>query len=406
MASTTGNQSKCPAIQWDYLAGGCPAHSGYDRIADIAKLGPVLDIEPTDVYPGYFMATDFATITEVLQDPQRFSSSAVVALEPDPPYKWIPEMLDPPEHTTWRKLLAPFFTPAAVANKYDSLVRARCVELIDNLIASDTIDFTNEFARQYPTTVFLEIFGLPRDDFEQFMEWEGAIMHSTSEHDPDRSKMRAAMDSVLAYFAELIAKRRADPNLLGDDVLSAALTWEIDGEPVRDQDLLAFCLFVFIAGLDTVTAQLGYMFLHLATHDEHRERIIEDPSIAPKAVEELLRAYPIVVTGRKATVDTELAGVPIRAGETIMVPLQAAGRDEGQYANPETVDFDRKISRHIAFGVGPHRCLGSHLARLELRVALEEWHRRIPNYSLANPDITEHTAGTWGVDQLMLKVHR
>ncbi|KXW79024.1 hypothetical protein JL15_02870 [Mycolicibacterium phlei DSM 43071] len=388
-------------MSWDYELGGCPALSSYGRMAEIQKVGPVLQVEAAGGYPGYLMATRYDVITEILQDPETWSSHSVVALEPEPDYQWIPEMLDPPVHTNWRRLLAPHFTPQA-AKAYEDRVRSYCASLIDGLVGKETIDFTNDFARIFPTQIFLEIFGLPESDLEQFLHWEDLIIHRTSESDPDRSKMKAAMDEVIGYFATLIATRRQDPSLQGEDVLSAALGWEIDGEPIPDAELLTFCLFMFIAGLDTVAAQLAWTFNHLATHDGHRQRLVDDPECASAAVEEYLRAFPIVVTGRKATTDTEIAGVPVKAGQTVMLPLQAAGRDPEQYADPETVDFDRKVTRHVAFGVGPHRCLGAHLARVELKVALQEWHKRIPNYRLAN-EPTEHTAGAWGIDHLVLR---
>ena len=394
---------KCPVVQWDYSAGDCPVLSSYQRVTAVAENGPLLEVEASRGYPSYLLATKFSTITEVLQDTERFSSSSVVAIEPDPPYKWIPEMLDPPEHTAWRKLLAPYFTPTAVS-RYENRIRERCVSLIESIADEETVDFTNRFARKFPTSIFLELFGLPQEDLDQFMQWEELIVHATSQSDPDRSKMMGAMNDVTGYFAELIARRRADPALIGDDLLSSAINWTVAGEQVKDADLLGLCLFVFIAGLDTVAAQLAWMFHHLASHDGHRQRLIDNPDVVPQAVEEYLRAYPIVVTGRKATVDTVVAGVPINEGQTIMLPLPAAGRDSEQYSEAHVVDFDRKIRRHIAFGVGPHRCLGSHLARLELQIALTEWHRRIPDYSLVQTDITEHTSGTWGIDQLDLRI--
>jgi cytochrome P450 len=401
--TSADNPARCPVVQWDYSAGDCPVLSSYDRVADVAEKGPLLEVEAAGGYPGYLLATKSRTIVEILQDAQRFSSSSVVAIEPDPPYKWIPEMLDAPEHTAWRKLLSPYFTPKAVAN-FEDRIRARCVTLIENFKDGDSVNFTDDFARKFPTSIFLEIFGLPIEDLDQFMEWEGLIVHATSESDPDRSKMMGAMNDVMGYFGALITRRREDPALQGDDVLSAAINWEIDGEPAKDQDLLSLCLFVFIAGLDTVAAQLAWIFHHLATHEDDRARLVDDPEIISRAVEEFLRAFPIVVTGRKATTDTEVDGVPIKAGQTIMLPLAAAGRDEDEFPNASEVDFDRDVIRHTSFGAGPHRCLGSHLARLEMRIALEEWHARIPEYALANDNITEHTAGTWGIDKLEIKL--
>ncbi|MFP1154842.1 cytochrome P450 [Mycobacterium sherrisii] len=400
---TSTHTPKCPVVRWDYSAGDCPVLSSFDRIAEIAQHGSLLEVEAAGGFPGYLLATRSATMVEVLQDPQRFSSSSVVAIEPDPPYKWIPEMLDPPEHSAWRKLLAPYFTPARIRT-YDGRVRQRAAELVDSVCGQQTIDFTNDFARKFPTSIFLELFGLPAEDLDQFMTWEGLIVHATSDNDPDRSKMMGAMNDVMDYFARLITARRADPALVGDDVLSAAITWQIDGQTVGLDDLLSLCLFVFIAGLDTVASQLTWIFHHLATHDADRRRLVHNPELIPHAVEEFLRAFPIIVTGRKATVDTVLDGVAIKKGQTIMVPLPAAGRDSLEYDHASEVDFDRAVVRHTSFGAGPHRCLGSHLARLEMQIALQEWHRRMPDYRLTGAPITEHTAGTWGIDQLVLAV--
>lgn len=402
MTNPAETGARCPVAHWDYSIGDQPAASAFARIAETAKAGPLLRVEAQGPLPEYLLATQTASIVEVLQDPERFSSSSVVAIEPDPPYKWIPEMLDPPEHTHWRKQLSPYFTPKRVA-EYEDRIRERCIELIDAIVTQDTVNLTDEFARLFPTSIFMEIFGLPTEHFDQFMEWEGLIMHATSENDPDRSKMMGAMNAVMGYFSELIDARRADPSLLGTDVLSAAISWEIDGRPVSQEELLSLCLFVFIAGLDTVSAQLSWIFHHLAQHPEDRKRIAEDPDVIPTAIEEFLRAFPIIVTGRKATVDTEIGGCPVKAGQTIMVPLSGAGRDSGEYEDPDRIDFDRDNIRHVSFGAGPHRCLGSHLARLEMRIALEEWHKRLPEYSLVDADqITEHTAGTWGIDRLVL----
>ncbi|WP_241756233.1 cytochrome P450 [Actinomadura sp. RB99] len=208
------------------------------------------------------------------------------------------------------------------------------------------------------------------------------------------------MGSVAALFKELIAERRRDPR---DDVVSAALAFEPDGRPVTDDELLQLCTLLFLAGLDTVAAQLSYSFWHLARHDADRARITADPGIVPDAVEELLRAYSLVLPARKRVTDAASHGCPMGAGDMVMLPLAMANRDPRAFPDPRTVDFDRTPNRHIAFGAGPHRCLGSHLARLELRVAVEEWHRRIPHYRVpdgARP--TEHASLVLGLDTLPL----
>ncbi|ORW72886.1 hypothetical protein AWC23_08495 [Mycobacterium saskatchewanense] len=389
-------------IEWDYLKGGCPVNSGFARLSELGKQSPVVEVAPTNGMPGYLIAATGEAVVEVFQDPKRFSSNAVIPIEPDPEYLMIPVMIDPPDHTTWRKLLAPHFVPSRV-ELLEPRIRARCVELIEGFAGKPTVDFIDEFAAQFPNFVFMELLGLPKADFDQFMVWENKIMHAESATDPDRSGARQAMVEVATYLGELIAARRADPSLNGDDLLSAALRWEIDGKPVDTEDLKNLCMFLFIAGLDTVASQLTVIFHHLATHPENRRRIVENPTIVPHAVEEFLRAFPNVATGRKVVADTEVAGVPVKAGQMILLPTSPAGRDYSVYPDAEVVDFDRPVIRHATFGAGPHRCIGAHLARLELRVALEEWHKRFPDYSLEDPEsLTEHTGGTTGIDNLRL----
>lgn len=401
--SVENTQARCPVIEFDYLQGGCPVNSGFERMTELAKLGPVVEAESHHGLPGFLIATNTESLTEAFQDPQRFSSHSVIAIEPDPEYLMIPVQLDPPLHSAWRKNLAPFFTPARV-REYEEGIRARCIALIDEIEGKDAVDFTEEFAVPFPNYVFMEILGLPVEKFDQFMVWENTIMHATTENDPDRSRARQAMVDVATYFGEVIAARRADPALRSNDLISAALEWAIDGEPAKDEDLQNLCMFLFIAGLDTVAAQLAAIFHHLASHPENRARIIDDPEIIPHAIEEMLRAFPNVATARKAVSDTEIAGVQVKAGQMILLPTSAAGRDPNVFENPDVVDFDRDVIRHLTFGAGAHRCVGSHLARLELKVALEEWHKRLPEYSLEDPEaITEHGGGAQtGIDKLRL----
>jgi cytochrome P450 len=209
----------------------------------------------------------------------------------------------------------------------------------------------------------------------------------------------AAMLAVIDYFRELIAERRRTPR---DDMLSFVVGGQLEGGPIPDQDLLDFCLLMFMAGLDTVASQLAYSFWHLATHADDRRRIVDDPSLVPVAIEEFLRYYSFVTPGRKLVRDTEVAGCPMAAGQMVYLPLVAANRDPREFERADEVIIDRAPNRHIAFGAGPHRCLGSNLARAELRVALEMWHDRIPNYRLADgAEVTEH-GGQIGISHLPL----
>lgn len=393
---STESAARSPVRRWEYSLGNVPAYTGFEMFDGTESWFRV------DEGPGYHVAANTATVLEVMQDTERFSSRTVVPIEPNPEYLWIPLMLDPPNHTMWRRWLAPFFTPKQI-QKLSGALRRRCADLVDAIADRGEAEIVNDFARRFPTSVFLELFGLPIGDLDRLLAWETLMTHASNETDPDRSKMMQAMQEVMGYFGELIERRRAQPADPADDILSAALSWEIDGKLVPDDQMLSFCLLMLIAGLGTVASETTYMLHHLATHPADRARINADPEVRAVAVEEFLRAFPIIATGRKSTMDTEIAGCPIAAGDTILVPLAAAGRDATEYADPSRIDFDRPALRHLTFGAGPHRCLGSHLAREELRIVLDEWHRRIPDYSVADgAAITEHHAGTWGLDRLPL----
>jgi cytochrome P450 len=348
---------------------------------------------------GFWVLTGAEVIREALQHPDVFSSSVVTVQDPDPPYKWIPEMLDPPEHTVWRQLLAPHFAPKAMERLEDS-VRHRCVTLVEGLAGTGHCDFLRDFAWRYPTTIFMELMGLPVEGLDQFLAWEHEILHLPADADPDHARAFEAMLAVMGYFTGLIEEKRAHPT---DDLLSASLTWRIDDKPIPMEDLLSWCLLMFMAGLDTVSIQLGYAFWHLASHADDRARIVRDPSVIPAAVEEFLRQFAFVAPSRKVMQDMDFHGCPLKKGDMVYVPLSAATRDPAVFDDGAKVNFDRTANNHIAFGAGPHRCLGSHLARRELRVGLEEWHRLIPEYRLTEEvEVTEHGGGLFGIDHLEL----
>lgn len=385
----------CPVVDFNGFATTPPlAH-----FEDIDRLRALHPRFRSTFGPGFVVFTDADSIRETLQRADLFSSRAVTVLDPNPAYLWIPEMLDAPEHTKWRQLLAPHFSPSAAQGMEDK-VRRRCIELIEPLVGRTSIDFLHDFAFRYPTTIFMDLFGMPLTDLDMVMEWEHDILHR-GDQDPDRSIAGAAMMNVMQYFAELMAQRTRDPQ---DDLLTKSLSWTIDGQPIPQDQMLAFCLLMFMAGLDTVSIQLSYSWHHLATHPEHQQRLVNDPTVIPNAVEEFLRAFAFVAPGRTATQDIEFRGVQFAAGDMVHLPLCGATRDPAHVDSPTQVDFDRDVNNHIAFGLGPHRCLGSHLARRELRIALEEWHLRIPSYRLdPNVELTEH-GGMCGLDALSLIV--
>lgn len=396
---TPDEELSCPVVEYRFRMPPEPALRRFarmDRIQDTARPAAY-----TRDAAGYWIFTDQEVIFEALQRPELWSSSSIVVETANPPFTWIPLMLDPPANIPWRRLLAGYFAPARVKAMVEDQ-RRLAAELIESLRGRGECDFVAELGRIFPSLIFLEIMGMPRSELAKFLHWEDMILHQNDQTDPDRSKRMGGMASVGEYFAGLIAERRANPDPEARDVVSAALDWQIDGKPARTEEILNCLLLLFLAGLDTVAGQSSYMFLHLATHPEHRRRIAEDPAVIPRGVEELLRAYPIVQTARKATRDEEFHGCPVRAGEMALFSLSAAGRDESAYSSARSVDLDRANTRHLSFGTGAHMCLGAHLARQELAILLEEWHRVIPEYELVEPAL-EHGGGVWGLTSLRLR---
>ncbi|BBZ36781.1 cytochrome P450 [Mycolicibacterium confluentis] len=392
--------TNCPIAAYEFSRGPDPAGSNFDRLDEFQRQHrPFFRTEEAQ---GYWVFTDHDVIREGLQHPELFSNSVMVPTESNPPYKWIPIMLDPPEHGKWRHLLGLYFSPKRV-KELEGAHRAFAIELIERIRSTGSCDFYAEFAAVFPTTIFLQIMGLPIDKLDDFMVWEDKILHVTEEKDPDRSGALNAMMEVMGYFGELIAAKRADPAQRGDDIVSHALDWRIDGEAPTDEDLLSCMLLLFMAGLDTVAAQLCYSFLHLATHPEHRRQLVDNPDLTARAVEELMRAYPIVQTARIATSAIEFHGCPVQKGDIVAFPLGMANRDPNEHSRGGTVDFTNGAPRHISFGAGPHRCLGSHLARQEMTVVLQEWHRLIPEYHIPDlSEVVEHSGGVYGIERLPL----
>lgn len=346
----------------------------------------------------YHLLTRMADIRKAFQTSDIFTSEAVTVGDPNPPFRWIPLMLDGSVHVAWRQLLGPLWTAAAVEKMVPKL-RRRFTEVLDAVAAKGSCDFVQDIALLFPNVIFMDLMGLPREDADQFQAWEVTILHGGGADGPDPDRQFNAMMEVVGYFSDLIVKRRAEPR---DDMVSYVLASQIDGAPIPDKDILDLCLLMFMAGLDTVAAQLTYTFWHLATHDEDRRRMVAEPSLIATAIEESLRYYAFVVTGRKVATDIEIGGCPVKAGEMVMLPITSANRDPREFERADEFVIDREVNRHIAFGAGPHRCLGSHLARKEMQIAVEMWHERIPEYRLApGGEVREH-GGQIGIDSLHL----
>mgnify|MGYP001817593694 CR=1 FL=1 len=334
----------------------------------------------------------------VLQNPDIFSSDGAAEIGQVRPL--IPLEIDPPDHVKYRKLLDPLFAPRRVA-ELELSTRALVNSLIDDVIDGDGCNFHDAIAEPLPSQVFLTMFGLPVERTAEFIELKDGIIRPPVEDIEEQRRFREETGQrIYGVLQEAIDQKKADPQ---DDFISQFLQAEVEGHRLTENDVLDIGYLFFLAGLDTVTASLDCMLAHLSQHPADRQRLVDDPSTIPAAVEELLRwESPVAGVIRVATRDTELSGCPIHQGDKVSVNLGSANTDERFWADADAVDFDREVNKHVAFGAGVHRCLGSHLARMELRVGLEEWHKRIPEYSL-KPGVTpQYTMGLRNVDNLEL----
>ena len=313
----------------------------------------------------------------------------------------IPLQIDPPEHAKYRRILDPLFTPREMARREPEVTKL-VNEIIDHFADRGECDFHAEFAVPLPCTVFLQLLGLPLEDLETFLVWKDGIIRPEGARGYDEHGKAAApvARQIYEYFERAIDDHIANPR---DDVLSAMIAAQIEGQPLSREELLDICFLFLIAGLDTVTDSLDCFFVYLARHPDHRRALVEQPEILPSAIEELLRwETPVPGIARVAMQDVEVSGCPISKGERVSPLLGAANTDPAEFPDPDLVDFARNPNRHRAFGGGPHRCLGSHLARMELRVALREFHRRITDYAIKPGVELKYTRGLRSVETLPL----
>jgi cytochrome P450 len=361
------------------------------------------------IRPVEGMAMTFSReLTEfVLRNHELFSSRVEMNLGNVRPM--IPLNVDPPNHSKYRKLMDPLFAPKRMDEQEADITR-RVNEFIDAFVDRGECNFTEEFAEVFPSSVFLGLMGLPESDLRIMLRLRDGSLHP-DKIDPeaavDFEKRRAVMDAngveIYEYFTEQLDEREQHPT---DDILTHFLQAEIDGERLTRDDILDTLFLFLIAGLDTVSDTLTCSYAYLANHPEHRQQIVDHPDAIPAAVEELLRWESPVPFGvpRVATRDVELPNGEIVPEGTMMVVIYgAANVDPAEFPDAFEVRFDREQNRHIAFGGGVHRCLGSHLARRELRITLREWHRRIPEYRIKpGHEELEYPPGLRHVKDLML----
>jgi cytochrome P450 len=313
----------------------------------------------------------------------------------------IPLQIDPPKHAEYRRILDPLFTPREMARREPGIT-ALVNEMIDRFADRGKCDFHAEFAVPLPCTVFLRLLGLPLEDLESFLAWKDGVIRPEGVSNPKEHSEAAApaAKQIYEYFDRAIDDHIDSPR---DDVLSALITADLEGRPLTREELLDICFLFLIAGLDTVTDSLDCFFVYLARHPDQRRLLVEQPDILASAIEEMLRwETPVPGVARVAVQDVDVAGCPVGKGERVSPLLGAANTDPAEFPDPDIVDFRRNPNRHRAFGGGPHRCLGSHLARIELRVALREFHRRIPDYEIPAGVTLTYTRGLRSVEALPL----
>jgi cytochrome P450 len=358
-----------PYPVWEDLrAGECP-------VAHTARWG------------GSWMPTRYDDVVAFAHDVETFTSQQILVVPPigdltQIPYGDVaapPITSDPPEHHWARRLILPIFSPQSVA-KYEQGTRDLCNQLIDGFVDAGRADAAADYAQQIPVRVIAAMLGVGTDRADEFTSWVRGVLE-VGLRDP---KVRlASRVNIIEFFMEQIADRRANPR--DDDLITELTRAEVDGEPIPDSHILGTCNLMLVAGIDTTWSAIGSSLWHLAQHPEHRAQLRERPEIWPMAVEELLRAYSPVTMARMASKDVEVGGCPIREGDRVLMTFPAANRDPDVFENPDEVILDREHNRHVAFGAGIHRCAGSNLARLELRVALQTWLDRIPEFELADP---------------------
>lgn len=333
-----------------------------------------------------------------LKHPEVFSSAAE-AIDIGQSHDLIPLQVDPPLHTKYRRFLAEWFNSRAIS-PLEPEVRKLVNELLDGIVPRGSCDFHADFATPLPCTVFLAMMGLPQDDLDTFLRWRDDIIRPAADPDEAAAVRTRTGAEITAYFdAQIDGLREAPRPGFWSDLVNA----EYDGRPLERGELLGMAFLLILAGLDTVTATLDCMVEYLAQHPERRDRLVERPDLTTDAVEEMMRVLtPVQLIPRVIVEDATIGGVDVKAGDHATIVLGAANLDPNTYAEPDDVDFDRPRSINLAFGGGPHLCLGINLARLELRVALEEWHRRIPRYSIPAGTQIAHSPGIRQTDHLPL----
>jgi cytochrome P450 len=390
------------ATDWDHTD---PAwvNDPYPIWEDLRQRCPVAH---TDRYGGGWFPATHAGVSEIAKDTEHFTSRTVIINEGRPTDEELPAPIgvappitsDPPFHALARKLILPAFSPGVV-NALEPQIRELCNRLLDDVIGEDVVNGSLNYAKLIPPGVIREMLGFPADDTEKFIEMVHIITEAV---DLPLEERIEAFTPVEEYFVAQIEDHQDNPR---DDLTSFLLDAEIDGQKLALEHVFGTMVLILVAGIDTTWGAIGASLWHLAQHPEDLARLVNEPDLMPTAVEEFLRFYAPVTMARLVNADMEYLGCPMKEYDWILLGFPAANRDPVVFKDADKFIIDRAENRHVAFGLGIHRCIGSNLARLELRVAIEEFIRRYPKFELANKkDVTWAQGQIRGPRNLPLRI--
>jgi cytochrome P450 len=366
-----------------------PVDKMRENVAELAAKGPIVW---STAHGGHWVVTHYREVQDILRKPETFSSypnNLVNAAAG----RFMPLEIDPPDHTAYRRALQPLFSPARM-RKLEEDIRRIVTELIDDFGPKGKAEYVSQFAHELPSQVFLALMGWPKDDAPMFAEAADIALNGRPGDTPEQanqSRMESALQ-MYAYFVNVINERREklDAGEPPSDITGEIMVQELDLEDGRralnDEELGRSFFLLLMGGMHTVQGSLAWGLMHLAQNPEQRQLLIDDPGKVPAAVEEILRMEAQVSMGRRATEDVQVADVQVKADDQMLLMLCSANHDTAEFEAPEAFDVARSPNRHLTFGSGPHRCVGSHLGRLELRIAIEELNKRIPDYRMDPED--------------------
>ena len=341
------------------------------------------DVSP---FMNAWQLTKYDDAYTMLRNPEIFSNEGATPFprDPDDYFYFIPIEIDPPHHRKYRAILDPVFSPKGVL-ALEQKIRDLANDLIDEFIDKGECEYTEDFGRPLPVSVFLDLMGLPQEKRDIFVKWAVDLLHSN-----DRAIMAQSMQAITSYLKEVIAEKTVNPD---EHVISRIIHTPVDGRPMTPPEIFGFVVFLFIGGLDTVFATLNNIWAWLAQNPDRVAEMVADPANINAQTEELLRVWAVTFSGRVLAQDFELRGVQMKKGERVTAILPACNYDPDVFPNPTEIDFHRPRKPILTFTGGVHSCMGAHLARLEVKIALQEWLRRIPKFSMKPGTKLEYRPG-------------